>query len=221
MRRILLACALVVGFLLPARAAGPNLLDLKTAYTAESVIGSGTNTQSGRLWRTPTALRHELAEGGWPQTVIVRFDRNTAWLLVPQLKTAFETDLAGLSQFSALAEVGDRLNPVAVGTETLAGLRATKYRVAVDDAKAGSFNGFVWRTAQGVVLKIEGEGEHQGRRGTVHLAFHNVQMGPQDPTLFEPSADYRRVAVSESQIATVLNGLSQMQRFRGGGTPSR
>src|SRR3954469_1573528 len=166
MRRMLLACALVVAVLVPARAAGPNLLDLKTAYTAESLIGSGANAQSGRLWRTPTALRHELADGGWPQTVIVRFDRNAAWLLVPQLKTAFETDLAGLSQFSALAEAGDKLNPVAVGTETLEGLRATKYRVAVDDAKAGSFNGFVWRTAQGVVLKIEGEGEHQGRRGT-------------------------------------------------------
>ncbi len=223
MRRIALACALLLIALVPARAIGPNLLDLKVGgYSADSVIGSGANAQAGHLWRTPQALRHEMANGGWPQTVIVRFDRGLAWLLLPELKMALETELANFSQYSALAEAADKLNPVAVGTESVEGLRATKYRIAIDDAKAGSFNGFVWQTSQGIVLKLEGEGEHQGRRGLVHLLFRNVRVGAQDAALFEPPAEFKRVTVSEAQINTLLNGLQQMQRLRGGGTaPAR
>jgi hypothetical protein len=196
--------------------AAVNLLDLKVEYSAESVAGSGATPQVGRLWRTPTALRYESADATRAQTVIVRFDRNAAWLLVPELKMVLETDLAALSQFSGLPNASEKLNPVEIGPETIDGMRTIKYRVSADDPKAGSFRGFVWRTAQGVVLKIDGEGEHQGRQGVVRLQFRNVRIGRQDPSLFDPPADYKRMTVSEAQIETILKGIEQMQRLRGG-----
>jgi hypothetical protein len=221
-RRIFLLSLALVAVWAAGAWAAVNLLDLKVEYSAESVAGSGANPQVGRLYRTPSALRHESNDNGRAQTVIVRFDRNAAWLLVPELKLALETDLTGLSQLSGLPNAADKLNPVEIGPETINGTRATKYRVAADDPKAGWFQGFVWRTAQGVVLKIDGEGEHQGRRGVVHLQFRNVRIGPQDPSLFDPPADYKRMTVSEAQIETILKGVEQMQRLRSGApSPAR
>jgi hypothetical protein len=221
-RRIFLVGILSVAVYAASAWAAVNLLDLKVEYSAESVAGSGANPQVGRLWRTPTALRHESADNGRAQTFIVRFDRNAAWLLVPELKLALETDLTGLSQLSGLPNAAEKLNPVEVGPETVDGMRATKFSITADDPKAGWFRGFVWRTGQGVVLKIDGEGEHQGRRGVVHLQFRNVRIGPQDPSLFDPPADYKRMAVSEAQIETILKGVDQMQRLRGGAaSPAR
>jgi hypothetical protein len=221
-RRFFLVGILSVAIFSASAGAAINLLDLKVEYSAESVAGSGPNPQTGRLWRTPTALRYESTDSTRAQTFIVRFDRNTAWMLVPELKLVLETDLAALSQFSGLPSAGEKLNPVEVGPETIDGMRTTKYRVSADDPKAGWFRGFVWRTTQGVVLKIDGEGEHQGRLGILRLQFRNVRIGPQDPGLFEPPADFKRMPVSEAQIDTVLKGVEQMQRLRGGGTgPAR
>jgi hypothetical protein len=214
-RRFLLVGFLSVAAYAATAWAAVNLLDLKVEYSAESVAGSGATPQVGRLWRTPTALRYEPADTTRAQTIIVRFDRNTAWLLVPELKMVLETDLTALSQFSGLPTASEKLNPIEVGPETIDGMRTTKYRVSADDPKAGWFRGFVWRTAQGIVLKVDGEGEHQGRQGIVHLQFKNVRIGPQDPSLFDPPADYKRMTVSEAQIETILKGIEQMQRLRG------
>lgn len=220
MRRIYLAvvCLLMMGVAATARAA-PNLLDLKVEYSADSVIGSGDNTKSGHLWRKPGALRHEMTENGQTQTVIVSLDRNMAWLLLPAFKLALGTDLDGLTQLSgapAVLGVVERLNPVSVGTETIEGLRATKYRVQMKDTDAGQFDGFVWSTTQGVVLKIDGAGEQNGHRGTIHLLFRNVRVGPQDSGLFEPPAGYKQVTVGPAEVAAMLKTMEQFQRFHGG-----
>jgi len=219
-RRIFLVGLLSTTLMAASAWAAVNLLDLKVEYSADSIAGSGTNPQTGRLWRTPTALRFETTDATRAQTFIVRFDRNAAWMLVPELKLVLETDLAALSQMSGLPDASEKLHPVEVGVETIDGTRANKYKVSADDPKAGWFRGFVWRTTQGVVLKVEGEGEHQGRLGVVHLQFRNVRIGPQDPALFDPPADYKRMTVSEAQIETVLKGIEQMKRLGGGGATS-
>jgi len=208
------ACLVVAA--VSAAAAVPNLLDLKVDYSADTVIGSDS-PRFGHLWRTPVALRHDLDDNGQSQTVIVRLDQKTAWLLIPALKLALGTDLDGLTQLSGAAGVlgaADKLKPVAVGSETIEGLRATKYRVRMNDPEAGQFDGFVWSTGQGIVLKIDGAGEQNGRRGTVRIAFHNVRVKAQDASLFEPPAGYRQVTVAPAMISGMMKAMEQMQRLR-------
>lgn len=200
----------------PALAA-PDLLDLKVAYSADTVIGSGDHPRTGHLWRTPTALRHDMTENGQTETVIVRLDRKTAWMLLPSLKLALGTDLDGLAQLpgaAAVLDAADKLNPVAAGTAVIDGFRATKYRVRMDDPTAGQFDGYVWSTAQGIILKIDGAGEQNGRHGDIHLQFRNIHVGPQDVALFEPPAAYRQVTVPPSAVQAMIKGLEQMQRLR-------
>lgn len=213
------ALALIVCLILgatPALAA-PDLLDLKVAYSADTVIGSGDHPKTGHLWRTPTALRHDMTENGQTETIIVQLERKTAWMLVPSLKLALGTDLDGLASLpgaAAVLDAADKLNPVAAGTGVIDGLRATKYHVTMDDATAGQFDGYVWSTAQGIILKIDGTGEQNGRRGAVHLQCRNIKVGPQDAALFEPPAAYRQVTVPPAAVQSMIKGLEQMQRLR-------
>jgi len=197
-----------------AEAAGP--LDLVVEYSADAVIGTGEQARPGKLWRTPMALRLETQENGRPQTVIVRVDRNLALLLVPEMRLAIETDLSGLSLTQALLGSSDRLKSTSLGPDTVEGTRTTRWRVETSDPKAGWFRGFVWSTDRGVVMKIEGEGEHRNKRGYVHLLFRNVKIAPQDGGLFEPPGDYRRLPVSDTMLDSLLRGIEQLDRMRGG-----
>ena len=200
------------------RAAGP--LDLTVEYSADAIVGMGDQARPGKVWRTPKALRLESQENGRPQTVIVRVDRSLAVLLVPEMRLAIETDLSGLSLTQALLGGSDRIKSTSMGPETVEGTRATRWWVETSDPKAGWFRGFIWSTDRGVVMKIEGEGEHRGRRGLVHLLFRNVRVGPQDIALFEPPTDFRRLPVSDAMLDSVLKGMEQLERMRGG-TPPR
>lgn len=216
----LFLCSALV-FAAPAAPAATNLLDLTVEYSADTVIGSGDNPRTGHLWRTPTALRHDMDDHGQTQSVIVRLDRNAAWMVLPALKMALGTDLNGLTQLSGAASVigaAEKLKPTAVGSETIDGMKTTKYRVQMNDPEAGQFDGFVWSTSQGVVLKIDGAGEQNGRRGTVHVVFRNIQISRQDAALFEPPAGYKQVTVAPDMIATMMKTMEQMQRLRGSGT---
>ncbi len=223
MHRIASAAVCLMLTAAPA-AAAPDLLDLKVEYSADSVIGSGDHPRVGHLWRTPTALRHELTENGQTETVIVRLDSKTAWMIVPSLKLALGTDLEGLAQLpgaAAVLDAADKLKPVAAGNAVIEGLRATQYRVRMDDPTAGQFDGYVWTTAQGIILKIDGAGEQNGQRGQVHLQFRNIHVGPQDVALFEPPAGYRQITVPPTAVEAMIKGMERIQRLRAPGAPAQ
>lgn len=198
----------------PAQAAGP--FDLQVSYSADSEVGAGDRARAGKLWRTPQMVRHETIENGRQEIVIARLDRQIAWILAPTLNVALETEISGLGQLNSLLSGGDKVKQTPVGQETVNGQATTKYRVETAGVADGRFSGFIWSTAQGVVVKIDGEGEYGGRKGPVQLSFRNIRIGPQESSLFEPPANYNRLKVSGAQIETVLRGMEQLQRLRGG-----
>ena len=207
------AIGVAVLALSPTAGARADVLDLKVEYAAESTVGTGERARPGRLWRTPTALRHETIQANRVETVIVRLDRGLAWLLVPELTTAIEMDLSAFALVGALGD-GKSVSQKALGSETIAGVQATKYRVTGNGQGAGAFDGFVWARADGVVLRIDGEGESLGQRGLVALSFTNVRVGRQDPALFEPPAGFRRLAVRAQDAAALMDMIQRFSRQR-------
>lgn len=201
---------------LPAAAAGVNPWDTKVEYSADSVVGTGERARSGRLWRTPTALRQDIVDAGRTQTLIVRLDRGVAWIVVPDQRMVVETDLAGLDLPVEVLFGARPVKAAIVGRETIDGLRTAKYRVEGATPKGGAFDGFVWTTQDGVVVKIDGEGQGQAGRGRLAMSFRNIRVAPQDQSLFEPPAGYFRMAVSGANLQSILQGLQQLGRFRNG-----
>jgi hypothetical protein len=210
MRFPAIALTLVLGLWgLPAVA---NVLDLRTEYSAASTIQTPKGPQYGRVWRTPSALRHEMTNDARGHTVIARLDRKVAWLLLPEQKLAIEL---GLENFGLPAELltGAGLKQTPVGQETIAGQRTTK--VLVERAPGangnGSFSGHVWTTAQGIIMKIVGSGANQGRSGNVNISFSDVRIGQQDPALFELPPGYRRLALVGVDFEALLAGIEQFK----------
>ena len=194
----------------PVRAA--NVLDLKTEYSAASAIQTPKGVQRGRLWRTPNALRHEMVDDARGQVLIARLDRKVAWLLVPEQKLAVEL---GLENFGLPTELltGNGIKQTPVGQETVAGLRTTKVRVEREPKPNanGRFDGHVWTTADGIIMKVIGSGENQGRRGDVNMSFSDVRVARQDPGLFELPAGYRRLALVGVDFESLMAGIEQLK----------
>lgn len=201
----------------PARAA--NVLDLKTEYSAASTIQTPKGPQHGYVWRTPTAVRHEMTGDSRGNTVIARLDRKVAWLLVPEQKLAIEL---GLENFGLPAELltGAGIRQTPEGQETIAGQRTTKVHVqrAANQNGNGSFDGYVWTTAQGIIMKIVGSGANQARTGSVNVSFSDVKVGQQDPSLFELPAGYRRLALVGVDFESLMAGL---EGFKALGAPKQ
>src|SRR5262245_37891135 len=153
-----LAVLVLIPFLaVPAWSAGVNPWDAKVEYSADSIVGTGDRAKPGRLWRTPNALRQDVVEGGRTQSVIVRLDRGVAWIVVPEQRMVVETDLAGLDLPVDVLFGAKPVKAAMVGRETIDGQRTSKYRVEGATPKGGQFDGFVWTTPDGVVMKIDGE----------------------------------------------------------------
>ena len=212
MRLLAIAGAFAAAILAAGTVHAANVLDLQTEYSAASAIQTPKGVQRGRVWRTPTALRHESAEEGRAHTLIARLDRKLAWLLLPDQKLAIEL---GLDNFGLPAELltGQGIRQTPVGQETVAGRRTTKVRVERAGAQNGNgrFDGFVWTTAEGIIMKVVGAGENQGRTGSVDMSFSDVKIARQDPGLFELPAGYRRLALVGVDFESLMAGIEQFK----------
>lgn len=211
-RRTLLrtgVCGLVVAAVpLLSRPAAANPFDLKVEYAADLTLGAGERTTESRLWRTPTAYRQELVHGGERRTVVLRLDRNVAWIILRSQRMVVETDLDSLDIAFVQLATGRGVKLNALGTETIRGYRTTKYQVEAGSGDGGRFNGLVWSTAEGIVLRVDGVGEYGGRRSLVKVEAKNIQVGKQDPKLFEsPPGGYVRMALRGPAVRNFLQGL--------------
>ncbi len=177
---------------------------LTTEYSADVVITSGGQTINSRVNRTPNALRTETQQRGQTMTAIVRLDRNLGWLLIPGTRNAAEVDLSGFPMLPGLLR-----NPNATatreGTETIDGMTVTRWRVEGGEPGA-RFNGKVWATAEGVVVKIEGESETNQQRQPFTLVARNVRIARQAPGLFEIPDGYQRIQVPPQLLQAVMSG---------------
>jgi hypothetical protein len=213
LRRGLLAALAATAAARAAAAAEPpraNILDLKVDYSATSLIGSGENPQRGRLWRNPRGFRHEGAQDGRAQTVIARLDRNLGWLALTDLGVAIETDLSALDLPVDILDGGGGVTQRREGRERVNGMDTTRVRVERKAGAGSRFSGRVWVTDQGVIARIDGEGESRGRRGRTLMNFRDVRVGAFDPRLLEPPSDLRIVRVRGGDVGPMIESLEAL-----------
>ena len=79
-----------------------------------------------------------------------------------------------------------------LGRETIDGHETTKYRFKTTTAE-GVTEGFVWVTDDGILMRSEAEITPANSNlppGKIVMVLQNLQIGPQDPSLFELPEDY-------------------------------
>ena len=94
------------------------------------------------------------------------------------------------------------------------GLDTVRIRVERKSASGSNFTGHVWATDQGVIARLDGEGESRGRHGQTLINFRDVQVGPLDPGLFEAPRGVQLVRVKGGDLATLLEGMEAARQIR-------
>ena len=195
----LLAAALV----LPAAARAdrpvfPPTRDVAVTYQADIAAAGAPHAF---LLRYSAARDRVRVDGGLPGYVLVDLKSRQATIVFEQMGMMMDAPPnAGVDQ--ALVLQNGR-NFVRQGSETVAGLRCTVWRVAGEDA-----TGTACVTADGVVLRASGH-DHRGREATLEAT--QVQYGPQDAALFSPPANVRKITIAGGPAAAVLNRLRGAQ----------
>jgi hypothetical protein len=195
--------ALLAGLALlaaPARAqTRPSLFGPHPDYEALGWFDRNAR-QPSRLHRARNAIRHH-ATDGIERITIARLDLDKAWLHVPALRVAFETDLTGLGLAPAILR-GGGFRETAVRTATVDGVPATQLRVQRDGGDV-SFDALALIDRRGVLWQLEGTGAVAGNGGRLDWRFEDVRIGAADPSLFEaPQAQMIPVA-GETLLATL------------------
>ncbi len=166
---------------LAAGGARADMLPAPTAsYDADVAADIGDDHTTSTLNAAGPRERLVLNLPSGKQTLFIERDTGKAYLLMPAINSAMTIDpkTMGGYNLAALSTI-----PVkADGTETIAGVPATRYEVQARD-KHGQFDGHIWASAEGAIMKVEGNATSGGNVTPVSIVLSNFHQRPQSPAL--------------------------------------
>lgn len=176
-------------------AAAQLLGDTKIGFVADRTVVYDGRSFSGRVYAMPGRQRHEQDIEGIPQIILLRGD-GKGWLVVPTMRSYVEFGIA-----PAFAELADpSLLKTPVGQERVSGVKTTKYRVEHTARDGSTVDGYLWRTDDGVVMKLDGFfTPRTGKAVPIQMELANLRTGPQDATLFDPPVGMMKLPVGALQ----------------------
>lgn len=183
-KRLSILLSLTLGLAVQANAAG---LPVPTVeYSAERVIESDAGSFGGKIYSAKDRERSEMNMGDMQTVTILRRDKQVGWMLMPMQKAYSEMDFKQAAKQSGGAPE-DMVDITVVGSETVEGFESTKYKMVMKDGSAG---GFIWITQEGIPVKMDMLSKSGRDKTRITMTLKNLQIGPQDPQLFEIPAGY-------------------------------
>jgi hypothetical protein len=155
--------------------------DADQPYSATRTVIADGRAYVGEMRSAPGMQRHEQTVNGIRFVVILRADRDVAWLLLPDFNVYAALPLSDtLTRYADRASLGRPR-----GTDRLNGLSAAKYRLHHIDQSGALAEGWLWMTATGLVPKLQGNyTSPNGHKTAVTLLLSDIEPGEQDPGYF-------------------------------------
>ncbi|HLZ65912.1 MAG TPA: hypothetical protein VKQ29_06750 [Aliidongia sp.] len=182
--RFLLSCLFLAAAFVGAHPASAQQLlgDTRVPYSADRTVVTGGKSYVGRVYATPGRQRHEQTVNGLPLVAILRADKQVAWLELPDLHVFTDFRFpAAITDYADQKQLG-----APIGTESIAGLPANKYRVERQGTDGSQMFGYAWISDDGIVLKLDGTFvEPNGHETKASYELSHVERGPQPPQMFE------------------------------------
>jgi hypothetical protein len=160
------------------------------AFSADQVQTTGKHIKTGKVYSDGRAVRVEAQDAKGNQSItILRPDQKTVWVLTPASKTYM--DMGGLGEGSMdLAKSAENAKGErqALVSEQVGTYHCDKYHVQTT-WQGKVFNSIEWdaKELDGFPVKQAGEKDEWSKE------YSNVRAGPQDPSLFELPADYKKI----------------------------
>lgn len=187
--------AIVASFVAASPAAANPLLPPTADYVADVEITRATDHSvnvPARYVYTSRRMRVELVG----IVTLVDLDRKHTTTMIPRVRTYWAPVALAKPAADGRRWVGvEAATAEAVGTETLLGRPVTKYRVrgTAFDTRT-PFEGFVWTTAENIVVQIEGTGLVEGVKTPVKVSPVQLTIAPVDASLLSVPSGYVRAS---------------------------
>lgn len=161
-------------------------------FSADYVATAEGERVVGKTYVSENAMRQELERQGQASIIIIRFDRNVMWTILPAQRMYMEIPTGSARDLSeAIRDPNAKVERELLGNEKVGAYTCAKYRVRVTEPQGKTYSGIQWAAKEldGLIVKIQDD----QTGGTVE--YQNVRLGPPDPALFEAPAGYQKTAM--------------------------
>jgi hypothetical protein len=170
-------------------------------FSADKVVTKRGTTTTSKVYATSTATRTDGEQRGKKFIAITRWDRKVLWSIMPDQKMYVEMQIpVGSESAGAMNELAKgmmkdaQVKRESLGTEQVEGFQCDKTRMTVTwQGITGTTTEWAAKELGGFVLKKQDD-------TTGELTeYENIQLGPQDPSLFELPAGYQKMSLGGFQ----------------------
>ncbi len=167
----------------------------KAEYSGEGYMETEQFTIKAKVYRASDKERREQEVGGAKQILITRDDKNLTWMCMPDQKMCMEMSLKQGQEKTGGASDFKIIEQSVVGEETVNGVRTTKSKIIMEDAKGNKFGGFMWDTKEGITVKMDLIAKAEGSKMRMKTELKNLKIGKQDSKLFEIPDGYKKMSM--------------------------
>jgi len=177
-------------------------------YSGDMIMSSDQGSANSRIYYALGGkMRWEMSAKGQNVIMITRQDKKVAWTLMPQQSMYMEMNLT-----DAQKKTGNNVNECdfdmsSQGSETVNGVSANKYKIAASCPENTKYDGTMWVTKEGIMVKWDVVGGQGSNKGHFTIDLLNLKIGSQDAALFEVPAGYQKFSMGD--ISSMMK--SQME----------
>lgn len=168
----------------------PELLDAKIDYTAEFYLVSDKGRFQGSVIHAPGRERRDFDTSGGRQALLLRRDIDQAAMMWPERKWYVTTSFLAVANLIGGFD-GVSVDREAEGSERISGEMTTRYQVSGSSAGGGGFQGRMWFTKDGILMKMVGKATFSGRQIPVETGLSNLLRVKADSAAFILPSDYK------------------------------
>jgi hypothetical protein len=166
-------------------------LDPRISYSADFSYTIDSLQVAGSTQHIPGATRREFQISGMSMVSLERWSSDRSYLIFPNqqkyiaVRSSKRRRSLAILKF-LLGAFGDKAR--AVGKESHEGRDVTIYKFA---DKSGSIE--LWVTKDGLIVRLEGEGRVRGKTRHISFRLTNIDIRPQEPSLFDLPDGFQKV----------------------------
>jgi hypothetical protein len=152
-------------------------------------------TVTGKVYVAADRERRETSVLGRTSIVITRRDKGLSWVLMPAQSMYMENQMAQDTDDPYAAWQREGVTLTKVGEETVNGVTATKFRAEAQGKGGATETGYIWLTRDHIPVRMATGASKEEGGDRITVDYTHIQLGKQDPGLFEIPAGYRKMAV--------------------------
>jgi len=162
-------------------------------YSADMESRVGKETMNAKIFVSKDKVRMDMGES----LMIIRNDLKVSWMVMPTEKMYMEQPIDMSRAPKVNKNFDGELERVAMGTETVNGQPAEKFKVTyVENGKEVSV--YQWLADGMIPVRIE------ALDGSYIMDYKNLQIAAQPADLFEPPADFEKMQMPSLDLKSMM-----------------